>query len=261
MDDSTFIARDFGRRLKHLREKAGLSQNELAKQLKVSRGAISFYENGERCPNIDFLDEVSMLFGVSYDYLLGTEETYNHVKSDELSWLSNKTIEFLRDYGDKHSVRMEDDPDVLDALLSHEDFASTMYYLERATKSRYYALKAYAQGDMTLWDNDIKYLDREYMTFNIARCLTKICEDIIEGTSWDCLSTEEKESFVSFADKKHREYEEQDKKRKAEREEEWNAREITLDEIIRLRIHEKDEEFKKRISSSISEDDSNDGKH
>lgn len=66
---------------------------------------------------------------------------------------------------------------------------------------------------------------------------------------------------MSFADKEHREYEEQDKKRKAEREEEWNAREITLDEIIRLRIHEKDEEFKKRISSSISEDDSNDGKH
>lgn len=261
MDDSTFIAREFGRRLKHLREKAGLSQNELAKQLKVSRGAISFYENGERCPNIDFLDEVSMLFGVSYDYLLGDEETYNHVKSDELSWLSNKTIEFLRDYGDTHSVRMENDPDVLDALLSHEDFESTMSYLERATKARYHALQSCTQGDETLWADDIKYLDREYMTFNIARRLTKICTDIMQKVPWNCLTAEEKESFVSFADKKHREYEEQDKKRKAEDEKEWNAREITLDEIIRLRIHEKDEEFRKRINSRISEGDSNDGKH
>ena len=42
----------FAKRLKELRETAGLTQEQLAKELKVSRGAISYYEKGGRTPDI-----------------------------------------------------------------------------------------------------------------------------------------------------------------------------------------------------------------
>lgn len=61
----------FGRRLKELREKEGFNQLQLAKLLKISRGALSYYESGQRTPNIDFLLTVAHFFKVSTDYLLG----------------------------------------------------------------------------------------------------------------------------------------------------------------------------------------------
>lgn len=61
----------FAKRLKELREKAGLNQRECAEKLNVSRGSISFYENEERLPDIETVYNISTLFGVSVDYLIG----------------------------------------------------------------------------------------------------------------------------------------------------------------------------------------------
>lgn len=61
----------FAKRLKELREKAGLNQKECAEKLNVSRGSISFYENEERLPDIETVYNISTLFGVSVDYLIG----------------------------------------------------------------------------------------------------------------------------------------------------------------------------------------------
>ena len=61
----------FATRLKALREEKNLNQGQLAKALGMSRGSISFYENGERTPDIETLDKVSKFFDVSYNYLLG----------------------------------------------------------------------------------------------------------------------------------------------------------------------------------------------
>ena len=61
----------FSKRLKELRETVGLTQEQLAKELKVSRGAISYYEKGERTPDIEFLDSVSMFFDLPLEYLMG----------------------------------------------------------------------------------------------------------------------------------------------------------------------------------------------
>ena len=60
-----------GKRLKELRTSEGLTQQELAKILNVSSMSISFYENEQRKPDIDFIISVSKYFGVSTDYLLG----------------------------------------------------------------------------------------------------------------------------------------------------------------------------------------------
>ena len=54
-----------------LRTKSGLSQDELAEKLFVTRQAVSRWENGETVPNTDTLIALSKLFGVSINTLLG----------------------------------------------------------------------------------------------------------------------------------------------------------------------------------------------
>ena len=55
-----------------LRNKAGLSQEELAEKVYVTRQAVSRWENGETTPNIETLKLLSQLFDVSINTLLGS---------------------------------------------------------------------------------------------------------------------------------------------------------------------------------------------
>ena len=54
-----------------LRTKNGLSQDELAEKVFVTRQAVSRWENGETVPNPDTLKLLSALFDVSINTLLG----------------------------------------------------------------------------------------------------------------------------------------------------------------------------------------------
>ncbi len=60
-----------GARIAALRKKAGLSQSELAKCLRISPSAVGMYEQGRREPSLDMLVELARTFGVSTDFLLG----------------------------------------------------------------------------------------------------------------------------------------------------------------------------------------------
>lgn len=64
----------FAQRLKILREDRGLSQAELAEKVGVSRGSISFYENGDRVPDIEVLSKIQKYFDVDFNYLLGASQ-------------------------------------------------------------------------------------------------------------------------------------------------------------------------------------------
>ncbi len=57
-----------------LRKKSGLSQEQLAEQLKVSRQAISKWESGSSSPESDKLIAISRYFHVSLDYLMKEDE-------------------------------------------------------------------------------------------------------------------------------------------------------------------------------------------
>lgn len=61
-------------KLYELRRTAGLSQEELAERLNVSRQAVSKWENGAAQPELSKLVELSRLYGVSVDELLSLEE-------------------------------------------------------------------------------------------------------------------------------------------------------------------------------------------
>ena len=57
--------------LYELRTKKGMSQDEVAEKVFVTRQAVSRWENGETVPNTETLKLLSELFGVSINTLLG----------------------------------------------------------------------------------------------------------------------------------------------------------------------------------------------
>ena len=65
---------EFNEKLCELRKQKGLTQEELANVLFVSRAAISKWESGRGYPNIDSLRQIAKLFSVSIDELLSGEE-------------------------------------------------------------------------------------------------------------------------------------------------------------------------------------------
>lgn len=73
---------DFQDKLKELRKNRGLTQEELAQALFVSRTAISKWESGKGYPNIDSLKAISKYFCVSLDDLLSTDEILTIAEKD-----------------------------------------------------------------------------------------------------------------------------------------------------------------------------------
>ncbi len=63
----------FCERLKELRQEKKIGQVELAREIGVSKGIISLWENGLREPTMSSLVAIAVYFGVSIDYLVGLE--------------------------------------------------------------------------------------------------------------------------------------------------------------------------------------------
>ena len=62
-----------GKRLKELRENAGLTQRELGEKVNVTKVSICCYEKGARSPSLDTLIDLANVFNVNADYLLGND--------------------------------------------------------------------------------------------------------------------------------------------------------------------------------------------
>ena len=69
-------------RLRELRNKSGLTQNEIANKLGVSGQTILNWENGIYEPKINQLIQLADLFGVTVDYLI--ERKNNDKKTDDI---------------------------------------------------------------------------------------------------------------------------------------------------------------------------------
>ncbi len=72
-------------RIKELRKKHGLSQQELADALHVHQTAVSQWENGKTAPDLDNLQQMAKLFGVSTDYILGQSKPTPSIPAPQLS--------------------------------------------------------------------------------------------------------------------------------------------------------------------------------
>ena len=73
---------EFNEKLQELRKNKGLTQEELAQILYVSRTAISKWESGRGFPNIESLKSISKYFSVSLDELLSNEEILTIAEED-----------------------------------------------------------------------------------------------------------------------------------------------------------------------------------
>ena len=73
---------EFHERLQELRKQKGLTQEELAQALFVSRTAISKWESGRGYPNIDSLKAISSFFSVTIDELLSSREALTLAEAD-----------------------------------------------------------------------------------------------------------------------------------------------------------------------------------
>lgn len=86
----------FAERMRYLREKRGLSQEQLADMLAIPRSSVTHYEAGtvDRLPRRERLEAIANFFEVSVDYLLGrsdspsvTAKTVSPEESEFLRWL------------------------------------------------------------------------------------------------------------------------------------------------------------------------------
>lgn len=120
----------FSKRLKALRKGLSMTQDELAARLHLSRGSISMYESGLRDPDSETLMELSRIFGISIDYLLGS--------TNDTKMNSEETVRFI-DESIKRGISSKQMP------LS-EEFLSDLY--ERiATKAAEEALRQYVDKE------------------------------------------------------------------------------------------------------------------
>lgn len=80
----------FGEKIQALRKSRGMSQEQLAEQLAVSRQSVSKWELSESVPELDKIVALSELFGVTTDYLLKDGE--NPVPAEPAREDKRKTI-------------------------------------------------------------------------------------------------------------------------------------------------------------------------
>ncbi len=83
---------EFSKKLQALRKQKGMTQEELARQLFVSRTAVSKWESGRGYPNIESLKAIARVLSVTVDQLLSPNEVLTLAEEDQ-----KKTASHLRD--------------------------------------------------------------------------------------------------------------------------------------------------------------------
>lgn len=96
---------EFHEKLQELRKNRGLTQEELAEALFVSRTAISKWESGRGYPSIDSLKEISSYFSVSIDDLLSGEQLISLAEKENKSNF-NRVCDLLLGFVDLFSLML-----------------------------------------------------------------------------------------------------------------------------------------------------------
>lgn len=82
---------DLGSRLKHIRQKRGITQKDLALRINKSISAISSYESNAQLPPLDVIADIAVTLNTSLDYLVGMDKC----NTFSVSSLSQEQTELL----------------------------------------------------------------------------------------------------------------------------------------------------------------------
>ena len=78
-------------KIKYLREQNGLTQTELARQLGITRSSVNAWEMGISVPSTQYIVELSGIFKVSTDFLLGVDSS----ASVSVAGLTEKDVQIV----------------------------------------------------------------------------------------------------------------------------------------------------------------------
>ena len=112
---------DFANVFKKLRIAKGLTQDELASKLNISRSRIGMYETGAREPDFDTLEMIADFFNVDIDFLLGRNKktTYIPAPADLYSDVSYSMMNTLLARNGK-KLTAEEKNELIKILLSDD---------------------------------------------------------------------------------------------------------------------------------------------
>ena len=111
-------------KIKELRQKEGLSQEQFAEQINVSRQAVTRWETGRGTPDIDNLIAISDAFHISIDELLKGAS----VVSSDLKEINTAYAEYLNKKCNLHLTDWNDN--LYDAYILYEDDTFLFYYID-----------------------------------------------------------------------------------------------------------------------------------
>ncbi|EQF24632.1 helix-turn-helix family protein [Clostridioides difficile CD160] len=109
-------------RLKELRKELNFTQEDISKKIGLSKSAYGYYEQGKTVPDAYMIAELSKIFNVSVDYLLGKTDIKSNNCSESLPKSfdnANDAIKFilqqptLMAYGD-YNIKKLSDEEVID---------------------------------------------------------------------------------------------------------------------------------------------------
>ena len=89
---------DFGLRLMALRDARGMSQEQLARQVGVSKGTISRYEGNVQVPLLSVATKLALALGTSLDTLVGLESSITVRLPDLPEKKREILMEFLHEF-------------------------------------------------------------------------------------------------------------------------------------------------------------------
>ena len=130
----------FAQRLTYLRKMAGLTQQEFADKLNLTRSAVAMYEAGKREPKFELLEMLADFFNVDMDFLLGKQDTPTEFFTPDEQALIKK----YRSLSDK-------DKQTVDGLLDS---------LVAAAERTPIRVVAFGEGETTLSAHDWEIIQR-----------------------------------------------------------------------------------------------------
>lgn len=95
MSNKSYPMLSLGMRIKAAREETGITQEELAEEVGISRAAVARYESGEIEPKIKNLVAIATRLNVTTDYLLGIEIKQKEPLTKNMSDEAVKALEIF----------------------------------------------------------------------------------------------------------------------------------------------------------------------